>query len=182
MTPLDSLPASLSVEPCRPVTAHAIAATQSTLVLGIGNTLLGDDGVGVHVMERLRTECGDDAGAFVDGGTLCFNLLANVEDASAILVIDAADLDAAPGTLRVFEGAAMDRFMKIPRRRSVHEIGLIDLFDMARMLDCLPERRALICIQPQSTDWSAALTPPVAAAADLACAEAAAVLLRWSAT
>jgi len=54
-----------------------------------------------------------------------------------MLVFDAANIGGAPGTIRLFEGAAMDRFLTSTRRRSVHEVGLIDLLDMARLQDCL---------------------------------------------
>ena len=58
------------------------------------------------------------------------------------------------GAIAPFEGAAMDEFLRSTRRRTVHEVGLIDLLDMARLRDCLPPRRALLCIQPGRIDWS----------------------------
>lgn len=165
--------------------AAAIEAASGTcvprsLVLGIGNILLGDDGVGIRLVERLRS-----AGAFpgtdcIDGGTLGFGLLAHLEQADAMLVIDAAELDAAPGTIRVFEDEAMDRYLASPRRRSVHEVGLSDLLDMARLQDCLPRRRALLCIQPAHVDWSGALSEPVVAALPSADSRIAAILERWN--
>ncbi|MEP6548921.1 MAG: HyaD/HybD family hydrogenase maturation endopeptidase [Gammaproteobacteria bacterium] len=150
------------------------------LVLGFGNVLLGDDGAGVHVAERLRAELGSAAANFLDAGTLSFSLLSLVEAADSLLVIDAGDLDSPPGTVALFEGAAMDQFLKSTRRRTVHEVGLIDLLDMARVQDCLPCRRALLCIQPQRIDWSEALSPTVAASLVEAARQATALLQRWS--
>jgi hydrogenase maturation protease len=96
-----------------------------------------------------------------------------------MLMIDAADLDQPPGTVRLFEDAAMDGFLASARRRSVHEVGLIDLLDMARLQDCLPSPRALLCIQPGRIDWSETLSVPVAEALAEAARQAAALLRRW---
>jgi hydrogenase maturation protease len=152
------------------------------LVLGIGNVLLSDDGAGVKLVERLCFELGADAASFVDGGTLSFSLLSYIESTDSMLVIDAADLDSAPGTIGLFEDLAMDRFLANVRRRTVHEVGLIDLLDMARLQRCLPSRRALLCIQPFCIDWSETLSAPVAQALPAAGREAQALLQRWRIT
>lgn len=149
------------------------------LVLGLGNTLLGDEGVGIRLIERLRADPVSEAADLIDGGTLSFSLLPLVEAADAMLVADAADLGEAAGTVRIFEGEAMDRFLASARRRSVHEVGLSDLLDMARLLDCMPQRRALLCIQPLTIAWGEALSPPVAGTFDVAVAQAADLLRRW---
>jgi hydrogenase maturation protease len=152
------------------------------LVLGFGNVLLSDDGAGVRLVERLRSELAPDAAEFVDAGTLSFSLLSYVEAADSMLVIDAADLDSSPGAIGLFEGAAMDEFLKTSRRRTVHEVGLLDLLDMARLRDCLPNQRALLCIQPGRIDWCEALSAPVAQAMPEAARQARATLQRWKFT
>jgi hydrogenase maturation protease len=73
----------------------------------------------------------------------------------------------------------MDAFLMSARRRTVHEVGLIDLLDMARLQDCLPSRRALLCIQPHRIDWSETLSTPVAEALPAAVKQAKALLWRW---
>jgi hydrogenase maturation protease len=153
--------------------------TSGPLVLGFGNVLLSDDGAGVRLMERLRDELGPGAAEFVDGGTMSFGLLAHVEAAASILVIDAANIYGPPATIGVFEGAAMDQFLRGFRRRTVHEVGLIDLMDCARLLGCLPNQRALICIQPQCIDWSTSLSAPVERAMSEGAQQAKAILRRW---
>jgi hydrogenase maturation protease len=75
-------------------------------------------------------------------GTMSFSLLPYVEMADSMLIVDAANLDQPPGTVLLLEGLAMDAFLKSSRRRSVHEVGLIDLLDMARLHGCLPGQRA----------------------------------------
>jgi hydrogenase maturation protease len=160
-------------------TMTAISASQ-TLVLGIGNTLLADDGVGVKIVESLRDAPDMAHRMLVDGGTLSFTLLSHLEDAQVMLVVDAANLEAAAGTVRVFESAAMDCFLRRSRGRSVHEVGLADLMDMARLHGCLPTRRALICVQPQSLDWGEVLSPAVEAATPQACWQIREILCRWA--
>jgi hydrogenase maturation protease len=150
------------------------------LVLGIGNTLLGDDGFGIRAMEHLRARSDPPGASYVDGGTLSFSLLGHLEHADALLVIDAAELEAAPGTVRAFEAESMDRFLSSSRRRSVHEVGLCDLLDMARLLGCLPPLRALVCVQPGNTGWSDSLSAPIADALPAANAQATSILARWA--
>jgi hydrogenase maturation protease len=154
----------------------------SVLVLGIGNVLLSDDGAGVKLVERLCCELGADAATFVDGGTLSFSLLSYIESTDSMLVIDAAEFEGVPGAVSLFEGVAMDRFLASVRRRTVHEVGLIDLLDMARLRGCLPSRRALLCIQPSCIEWSETLSAPVAQALPAACRQAQALLQRWMIT
>ena len=148
-----------------------------TLVLGIGNNLLSDDGVGIHAVERMRATA--PAGVeCLDGGTLSFSLLETVEEADRLIVLDAAQLDAPPGTVRVHENEAMDRYLR-SGRRSVHEVGLADVLDMARLTGHLPQPRALIGIQPQELGWGERPTPVVEAAMADAIALAEELIVRW---
>ena len=135
------------------------------LVLGIGNTLLADEGVGIVAMRELEAQFGARADMeFLDGGTLSFTLAVPISECTALLVIDAAELGAAPGTVRGFEGADMDRFLGANRKSSVHEVGLLDLMSISRLAGHWPEQRALIGVQPAVVDWGESLTPQVAAA------------------
>lgn len=151
------------------------------VVLGIGNSLLGDDGVGIHAVARLRGEPGDDHVTLIDGGTLNFTLLEYIEGADGLIVIDAAELAAEPGSVSVFEDAAMDSFVSRSGRRSVHEVGLTDLLSMAALRNRLPKRRALVSVQPQQLDWSEDLSPPVAQGLVEACAQTRRLVAGWAA-
>lgn len=116
----------------------------------------------------------------LDGGTLSFSLLEYLTGARDLIVIDAAEIGAAPGEVRVFEGESMDVFLAdTARQRSVHEVGLLDLLTMARLRDELPEKRALICIQAAEVRWGLELTPAVGAAVPAAANEAERLLDRW---
>jgi hydrogenase maturation protease len=157
-----------------------VSACHKTLILGIGNILLQDEGAGVHVIRMLaRQTAGRDDIELMDGGTLSFTLAAAIEDAQQLIVIDAAQLDGEPGTTRVFEGEQMDAFVGARRKLSVHEVSLIDLLMIARLADRLPQRRALIGIQPHSVDWSETPSPSVAAAMPQACNRAMQLIEAW---
>ncbi len=151
------------------------------LVLGIGNTLLTDEGVGIVAMRELEAHFSTrEDMEFLDGGTLSFTLAVPISECSALLVIDAAELGAAPGSVRSFEGMEMDRFLGENRKSSVHEVGLLDLMSVSRLTGHWPERRALIGIQPASMDWGEALTPAVAAALPEICATASEIIGRFA--
>jgi hydrogenase maturation protease len=154
--------------------------SRNILILGIGNSLLRDEGAGIHALNRLREELGErDDITFLDGGTLSFTLAGHIEDASRLIVIDAAQLDAAPGHSQVFEGCAMDEFLGSNRKRSVHEVSLLDLMAIAHLADHLPERRALIGIQPAEIDWGEQPSDAVAAAMPQVCAQAMKLIEEW---
>lgn len=158
------------------------AAHVKTLVLGVGNSLLTDEGAGVHAVRHLAGRCGarDDV-ELIDAGTLSFSLAGAIDGCSALIVIDAAELKEAPGTVRLFEREAMDGFLTRNRKLSVHEVSLLDLLVMARLAGRLPERRALIGIQPKHMDWGEQPSEPVAAALPAAGDLVLSLIDRWSA-
>jgi len=150
------------------------------LVLGIGNTLLADEGAGVHALRRLQAAADGRGGVeYLDGGTLSFTLAGPIEASDAVLVIDAAELGAQPGTVQVFEGEDMDAFIGAGGKKSVHEVGLHDLMAIAALAGRLPERRALIGIQPQDLGWGDAPSARVAEGIGRVCAQAQEIIERW---
>lgn len=153
--------------------------TDQTLVLGLGNVLLTDEAVGAAVLAALQPDAEQDPSLILyDGGTLSFTLAGPIGDAARLIVVDAAAMGDPPGSVRVFEGEAMDRQLS-RHAKSVHEVSLADLFDIARLTDTLPPARALVGIEPQRVDWGERLTPPVAAAVAIAADEIRALLRRW---
>ena len=150
-----------------------------TLVLGIGNTLLSDEGIGIHVLDYLRSQDADSGKVtYLDGGTLSFTLAGAIEDADNLIVIDAAQLRKRPGAVECLVNEKMDDFLG-NTKRSVHEVGLLDLFDIARLTDTLPERRALVGIQPGKIDWGDKPTDEVAAAIPVAAEIITELLSEW---
>ena len=154
-------------------------ATASTLVLGIGNTLLSDEGVGVHVVTHLRDRLPlrPDL-VLLDGGTLSFTLAEVIGNHPRLVVVDAARLEGPPGAVALFEGEAMDARLR-GGLQSVHEVGLSDLMDMARLTGTLPSRRALVGIEPDCLDWGEVPTPRVAAAVPVAARVVLDIIDRW---
>ncbi len=153
-----------------------------TLVLGIGNTLLTDEGIGVHVLEKIKQSKSlilQDA-EIMDGGTLSFTLAEPIEKCEQFIVIDAAELKAAPGTVKVFENQAMDSYITSGNKRSVHEVSLADVMSITLLSGHLPKKRALIGIQPLDIDWGDQPTEAVSAAIPVAVNEIESLLDRWS--
>jgi hydrogenase maturation protease len=132
-----------------------------TLVLGIGNVLMGDEGVGVEVVRRLEElelppglEC-------LDGGTGSFTLLEPMQRAGRIILVDAALDDTPPGTVRRLE----PRFSRdYPPSLTAHDIGLKDLLDAFHLLGATPEVVLLAITVRPPTEPQLGLSPPVAAA------------------
>jgi hydrogenase maturation protease len=149
------------------------------LVLGVGNPLMSDDGVGQRLLAALANRLPAlDGVEYLDAGTLGFMLLPRVEQCDGLLALDAAQLNGPPGTVRVFDGAELDAFVRSPRC-SVHELGLRDLLDAARLTDSLPARRALVGVQPAELGWGVALSPDVEAALPVAVTAARRLLEAW---
>lgn len=154
----------------------------STLVLGIGNTLLSDEGVGVHATRYLSDHYPDlPHTSIVDGGTLSFTLAGPIEESENLIVIDAAQLNDKPGTVRMFVGSDMDDYLNGQNKRSVHEVGLMDLMWMARMTGRLPRNRALIGIQPHYIDWGETPTDEVRAVIPSVCEQTSRLIQEWCA-
>lgn len=150
----------------------------TTLVLGIGNTLQADDGVGVHVVHALeKMDLAGDV-ALRDGGTIGLSLLAEIEDCDALIVVDAMELGAAPGTVALFEGAEIQAQLG-GKKRTAHEVAVSDLLAAAQLAGCCPPNQALIGIQPGRIGWGLEAEGPVAEAIPEACAIVARLVEEW---
>ena len=149
-----------------------------TLVLGVGNTLLADEGAGVHAMRYLEKHYDLRDVTFLDAGTLSFTLASDIAEADQLIVFDAAQVGTAPGGIRVFQDAEVDEFLR-SGKCSVHEVGFADLMDIARLEGYLPERYALIGIQPETLGWGEKPSETVRRALPRAAANAAALIHKW---
>jgi hydrogenase maturation protease len=151
---------------------------KKTLVLGLGNILLRDEGVGVRVIERLQTLYDFPPEVQVlDGGTMALDLLPYVEDAARLLVIDALEMGAAPGTIARLEGNEVPAFLSI--KISPHQMGLTDILAAARLRALYPQELVLWGVQPGTLGAGLALSAPVAAQVDALVEKALAELQRW---
>lgn len=106
-----------------------------TLILGVGNLLLGDEGVGVHAVRRLASESLPPSVELLDGGTGGFHLLSLFDEFDPIIIIDATLDGDAPGTVQLRKPKFASDF---PRTLSAHDIGLRDLLETAQLLASLP--------------------------------------------
>jgi hydrogenase maturation protease len=141
--------------------------------------LLSDEGIGIHVLNALRQQLPEQPGLeLLDGGTLSFTLAGKVEQADNLIVVDAARLDEHPGSIKIFENDDMDAFLG-RCKCSAHEVGLIDLLDIARLTERFPSRRALVAIQPEKLTWGEQPTETVAGAIPEAVTKVTQLLNQW---
>ncbi|MDZ4186386.1 MAG: HyaD/HybD family hydrogenase maturation endopeptidase [Desulfuromonadales bacterium] len=133
------------------------------LVLGIGNSLMNDDAVGVTAIEQLKESYAFPAGVtVVDGGTLGLDLLPMLEGVKKLLIIDAIDMGAVPGALFRLQGEEVPR--AFASKLSVHQMGVQDLLAVAELQGHVPEELVVWGVQPGSIEMEMRLTPAVAAA------------------
>lgn len=127
----------------------------AVLIMGIGNYLMGDEGVGVHAAQRLAKESLPEGVDVLDGGTGGFFLMEYFENYPVVILIDAT-LDERPtGTIRVIEPRFAADF---PRAMSTHDIGLRDLVEGLTILGKLPKiylfAISIAMVQPQQIELS----------------------------
>ena len=152
--------------------------TKKVLVMGVGNTLLQDDGIGVHVTESLKASYSTQDLDILDGGTIGLSLLPEIEDADAVIIIDASEIGERPGSMRIFRNAEIDQQLS-GKKKTVHEVAVSDLFSAAAIRGRCPAERALIAIQPGSTDLGLEMTADVQAAIPGACEAVNSITHKW---
>jgi hydrogenase maturation protease len=136
-------------------------APATSIVLGLGNTLHSDDGIGPQAIERLRSDPRVPADvSLIEGGTLGLELLTYIWDCSYLLVLDAVDVGQAPGTLVRMSGQELQT---LPGTGSVHQLGVADLLVALRVLASRTPEVVLLGVQPANTEWGTELSPAVAA-------------------
>lgn len=136
-------------------------STNPVLVLGIGNVLMGDEGVGVHAAQRLQRMPLPPHAHVLDGGTGGLALLANLDGFRQAIIVDATSDGRPPGSVCVLQPRYASDY---PRTLGAHDIGLKDLIEAAELLGQLP-RVALVTISiAHLSCMSLDLSPPVQAA------------------
>ncbi len=150
-----------------------------TLVLGLGNILLRDEGVGVRVVEHLlgRYDFPEEV-RVMDGGTLGLDLLPVVEDALRLVVVDAVQTRKPPGTLLRLTGAEIPVFLDVSKI-SLHQEGLQDLLALAALRGSLPEEVIFWGVQIDSLGVGLELSPSVAVQAPVLAEKVLEELRRW---
>ena len=131
----------------------------ATVVIGIGNPLMGDDGIGLAALQRLRAWEFDPYVERVDGGTWGMNLLRFVEEARRLIILDAIEAGQAPGTPVLLEGDEIPRFLST--KLSPHQIELREVLALAELRSTLPEETLALGLQPGRIEMSERLSPEV---------------------
>lgn len=131
------------------------------VVLGIGNLLLSDDGVGVRVIEALEDVALPGDVELVDGGTAGADLIEVVADRQKVIVIDAMETGGPPGTVLRVPGADL---CAEDTQLSLHEVGLVDALHMARRLGCEPGEVVVFGVQPERLELTLELSETVSGA------------------
>jgi hydrogenase maturation protease len=156
-----------------------VTTKPATAVIGLGNPLLTDDGVGLVLLERLRRDGWLDV-EMVDGGTWGLSLLPVLADCDRVLVLDAVRSGNEPGTVVQGSGDDVPRLYRFPL--SPHQIDLSEVMAAAELTGGLPETVWVIGVEPASTDGPCLdLSVPVAQAVPVALDSARAVLSGWGA-
>jgi hydrogenase maturation protease len=156
-------------------------AAERVTVIGLGNPLMGDDALGLRACDRLVAAWDlPSAIEVIDGGTWGMNLLPAIEDAPALLLIDAIDRGLGPGTPIVLPREEIPRALSL--KVSPHQIDLREVLAVAQLRGTLPERLTLVGAQPQRIELGCGLSPPVEASLDDVVAAALDQLREWGHT
>ncbi|MCI0441698.1 hydrogenase maturation protease [bacterium] len=130
------------------------------VVLGLGNLLLGDEGVGIHALRLLEKKLTDPRVNYCDGGTQGLSLLPFLEEASYLLILDAVQADGAPGTIVELQEDQLNS-SQVPLKFSAHDIALPDLLALLRFKKGSQIKLKLLGITPSEMEPSMDLSSPV---------------------
>ncbi len=133
---------------------------KQTLILGLGNPLLGDEGIGVQVVEELKGLELPDGVAVVEGGTAGVGLVGLMEGYQRVIIVDAADLGHPPGHIVRFTPSEA-QFKTAETPLSLHQIRLGEVLALAEALEVAPAELIIIGIQPNRVEMGAGLSPEV---------------------
>jgi hydrogenase maturation protease len=142
------------------------SAKRPVVVLGLGNPLMGDEGIGVYLVERLAKSAAEYPDVdFVDAGTGGLTVLHQIEGRRKAVFIDCAFMDQEPGAIRRFAPDEV-RTRKVLTRQSLHEADLMQILAMAAQLGQAPKQVVLFGIQPQRVEPGQGLSGTLSARID----------------
>jgi len=131
--------------------------SNQTLILGLGNILLKDEGIGVHVIRELKKHNLPGV-EIIDGGTAGMDLLSFVKNVQKLIIIDAIRLNKRPGLIYCLHPYEME-FTR--PNISLHQVGVLEILSVAKKLHCLPEDTIIIGVEPKEITWGLDLTSEV---------------------
>lgn len=146
--------------------SSGICSTGKVLVLGIGNLVMSDDGVGVRVVQRLQRKHHFPPWVeILDGGTLGLDLLPRLEGIERLIIVDAVETGEKPGTCVRLAGEQLP--IALETKLSPHQMGLKDLLAVAELMGHSPREMVLIGVQPGSIEMDTELTADVEATVNI---------------
>ena len=144
----------------------------NVVVLGVGNVLMCDEGVGVHAVTELEKRYAlPECVRCVDGGTSTNELLGDLENLDHLIIIDAVSAGLEPGAFIRLEGAAVPAVFTT--KLSPHQVGIADLLATLTFVGRAPKHVVLLGVQPVRLTLDLELSPPVAARMSELCARVA---------
>jgi hydrogenase maturation protease len=132
----------------------------SILILGVGNVLLKDEGIGVHVIEAMRSVTLPENVELFEGGTASIDLLDIIANREKVIIVDAVKDNQDPGTIYRF--TPNDVAIEAPSLTSIHQVGLLETLTMTEYLDCAPREVIILGIEPKEIGWGFELSTEVA--------------------
>ncbi len=133
---------------------------EKIVVLGIGNILLTDEGLGVRAIERLRKEYEFPEGVeLMDGGTLGIDLLYYLDGVDRLLVLDAIAGGGKPATFYKFRGEEVKKYFR--KKVSMHEIGFQEVLGLLDVMDKPLKEIVVMGLEPKSLELSTELSPEI---------------------
>jgi len=148
-----------------------------TVVIGLGSPLMGDDGVGLVALARLRDDWRLDGVELVDGGTWGLSLLPAIEDADRLVLVDAIAAHGAPGDLHILQRDRLPIYLS--RKLSPHQVDMRDALAVAEWRGHLPADVVAIGVQPEIVELGTELSAVVAAKIDVIVRAVVRQLQRW---
>lgn len=139
-----------------PLEGHVTGGNARTVVLGIGNLLLQDEGIGVHLVQKLADELDRSDVDVIDGGTDPDIVSCVGDNVERLIIIDAANAGDQPGTIYRFDIGDLESDQSSVV--SLHQIGIVDSINMMSLLGKRPKSVTVIGIEPKSIDFGLELS------------------------
>lgn len=148
-------------------------------IIGLGNILMTDEGVGVHVVNEFDQRYTVPGYVeIVDGGAAGLDLIPFIEGREKVLMVDAVNFDREPGFIDLLENDAIP--IRLTQKASMHHLGLMDVLCIVRMSGNVPKDLCIIGIQPKSLELGLDMTPEIWDKKDALIARMAAKLQEWN--
>jgi hydrogenase maturation protease len=144
----------------RPLRCECTSGKVSTLVLGLGNTLQGDDGLGVRVVEQLAKRKLPVGVEVRETGTPGIGLINEWQGWQKVMIIDATEMGEEPGTWKRFSPQDV-RLISEDCRFSMHEPGIAEALQLAETMNLLPEEIIFYGVEPKQVGWGEKLSPAI---------------------